>query len=155
MIWCNGNTTDFDSVISGSNPGVTSKNNKMKKITLIVVGLLATLFSYSQDFARVIKSYKLEFKEDKWITVATDYPKDMFVIIKDWDVTIGTYKFKTYDEPTKTQYEDHITYNWKCVNSDGVKCEFLIKAFNPNVTTHTLYSILYLNDLLMYEYECE
>ena len=127
----------------------------MKKLFIMVVSLLLTVVSYSQDFARVVKAYKMEFKEDKWVTVSTDYPKDMFVIIKDWDVTIGTYKFKTYDEPTKTVYEDHVTYDWKCVNSDGVKCDFLIKSFNPSVTTHTLYSILYLNDLVMYEYECE
>ena len=31
MTWCNGDTTDFDSVIPGSNPGVTSKIKVMKK----------------------------------------------------------------------------------------------------------------------------
>jgi hypothetical protein len=127
----------------------------MKKLSLIVVGLLITLFSYSQDFSRVIKAYKLEFKDNKWVTVETEYPTDWFVILKDWSVTIGTYKFRTYDKPTKTTYEDHITYGWKCINSDGVKCDFLIKVFNSNITTHTLYSILYLNDLVMFEYECE
>ena len=37
MIWCNGNTTDFDSVISGSNPGVTSKIEVMKAGSLLAM----------------------------------------------------------------------------------------------------------------------
>ena len=32
MVWCNGNTTDFDSVISGSNPGATSKIKVMEEV---------------------------------------------------------------------------------------------------------------------------
>lgn len=127
----------------------------MKKLSLIVVGLLVTLFSYSQDFARVLKATKSEFKDDKWVVVETQYPTDMFIIIKDWDIKIGTYKLKTYDAPEKTIYEQHTCYSWKCVDADGDKCIFMIKKFKPDVTTHTLYAVVYDQALLMYEYETE
>ena len=32
VVWCNGNTTDFDSVIHGSNPCVTSKIKVMEEV---------------------------------------------------------------------------------------------------------------------------
>lgn len=127
----------------------------MKKITFIVVSLLLTLFSYSQDFNRVIQANKSEFKDGKWVTVDAKYPKDMFLIMKDWDITIGTYKLKTYDIPDKTIYDDHITYTWKAVNPDGEKCFFMMKRFNSSVTTHMVYCVVYEQFLTMYEYECE
>ena len=127
----------------------------MKKLSLIVVSLLLTVISYSQDFNRVIKATKSEFKNDKWEIIDTQYPTDMFVIIKDWDIKIGTYKLKTYDEPEKTTYEQHVCYSWKCVDADGDKCIFMIKKFKSEVTNHILYAVVYEQALLMYEYECE
>lgn len=127
----------------------------MKKLSLIVVSLLLTVISYSQDFNRVIKATKSEFKNDKWEIIDTQYPTDMFVIIKDWDIKIGTYKLKTYDEPEKTTYEQHVCYSWKCVDADGDKCIFMIKKFKSEVTNHILYAVVYGQALLMYEYECE
>lgn len=126
----------------------------MKKLTLIVVALLTTLFSYSQDFARVIRTSKVEWNGTEWKTVSTDYPKDYFVIMKGWDITIGTYKFKTYDDYEKTTYDDHVCYTWKCVNGNGDKCFFMMKKFKPEVSTHMLYSIVYPTGV-MYEYETE
>jgi hypothetical protein len=127
----------------------------MKKLTLIVVSLLATLLSYSQDFSRVIKATKSEYKDDKWVVVDTQYPTDMFIIIKDWDIKIGSYKLKTYDDPEKVVYEQHICYSWKCIDADGDKCMFMVKKFKPEVSTHVLYGVVYEQALLMYEYECE
>jgi hypothetical protein len=127
----------------------------MKKLSLIVVSLLLTIFSYSQDFSRVIKATKSEFKDDKWVVVDTKYPTDMFIIMKDWDITIGTYKLKTYDAPEKTMYDSHITYSWKCVNGDGDKCMFMIKKFKPEISSHMLYGVVYEQYLTMYEYETE
>lgn len=127
----------------------------MKKITLIVVSLLVTLFSYSQDFNRIIQANKSIYKDEKWVTVDVQYPKDEFLIMKGWDITIGTYKIKTYDEPEKTTYEDHITYTWKAVNPDGDKCMFMIKKFNPSVSSHMVYCVVYEQFSTMYEYECE
>jgi len=126
----------------------------MKKVTLLLLGFLLTLFSYSQDFSRVVKATKSEYKNNEWVTVQTEYPTDMFVIMKDWDITIGTYKFKTYDQPEKSTYDDHVTYTWKCVNGDGYKCFFMMKKFRPEITTHMLYSIVYESGV-MYEYESE
>ena len=105
------------------------KIKQMKKLTLIVVGLLITLFSYSQDFNRVIKATKLEFRNEQWVVVETQYPTDYFVIIKDWDITFGTYKLKTYDTPNKNVYDSHITYSWKCVNREGDKGVFMMKKY--------------------------
>ena len=126
----------------------------MKKLALIVVGLLVTLCSYSQDFNKVIRASKLEFRNEQWTTVSTSYPTDMFVIMKDWDITIGTYKFKTYGEYDKTTYAEHVTFTWKCVNGNGDKCFFMMKKFKPEVSTHMLYSIVY-DTGVMYEYETE
>jgi hypothetical protein len=126
----------------------------MKKLSLIVVSLLLTILSYSQDYNRVVRASKCEWKEDKWITVSTEYPKDCFVIIKDWDVTLCTYKFRTYDEADKDVYDDHVTYTWKCVNGNGDKCFFMMKKFKPQVSTHMIYSIVYETGV-MYEYETE
>lgn len=126
----------------------------MKKVTLIVVSLLLTLFSYSQDFNRVLTSTKSEYRDEKWVTISTDRPKDYFVIMKDWDITIGTYKFKTYDDPERTVYDTHVCYTWKCVNGNGEKCMFMMKKFKPEVSSHMLYAIVYPTGV-MYEYECE
>lgn len=124
----------------------------MKKVTLIVVSLLLTLFSYSQSFDRVVRASKCEYINEKWVTVSTQYPTDIFVIMKDWEITIGTYKFKTYDQSEKTIHDDHITYTWKCVNGNGEQCFFMMKVFNPTITSHMLYSIVYPTGV-MYEYE--
>ena len=121
----------------------------------MVVCLLATLLTYSQDFNRVVRASKCEFINNKWVTVDTQYPTDIFVIMKDWDITIGTYKFKTYDDYEKTTYDDHVTFTWKCVNGNGEKCYFMMKKFRPEVSSHMLYSILYPEAALMYEYETE
>jgi len=126
----------------------------MKKLSLIVVSLLLTLFSYSQDFNRVITASKSEWNGVEWKTLSSSNPTDMFVIMKDWDITIGTYKFKTYDNPEKTTYESHVCYTWKCVNGNGEKCTFMMKKFKPEVSTHMLYAIVY-DTGVMYEYECE
>ena len=126
----------------------------MKKVTLIVVSLLLTLFSYSQDFNRVLVASKSEWTGTEWKTISSSRPTDMFVIIKEWDITIGTYKFKTYDDPEKSTFEDHVTYTWKCVNGEGGKCMFMMKKFKPEVSSHMLYSIVY-DTGVMYEYETE
>ena len=127
----------------------------MKKLSLIVVGLFLTLFSYSQDFQRVLKSTKLEFNNDKWTVVETQYPTDMFVILKDWDIRIGTYKLKTYDTPEKSSYDTHVVFSWKAVTPDGEKCVFMIKKFKPEITNHMVYSVVFEQYLMMYEYETE
>lgn len=127
----------------------------MKKLTLIVVSLLVTLFTYAQDFSKVIRASKVEWNGTEWKTVSTNYPADYFVIMKDWDITIGTYKFKTYGDYEKTTYDDHVTFTWKCVNGNGEKCMFMMKKFRPEVSTHMLYSILYAETGVMYEYETE
>jgi hypothetical protein len=127
----------------------------MKKLSLIIVSLLLTVFSYAQDFSRVIKATKLEWKDDKWVVINTQYLTDMFIIIKDWDIKIGPYKLKTYGDPKKVIYDTHITYSWKCIDYDGNKCIFMIKKFKPEITTHILYAIVYGQASLMYEYECE
>ena len=126
----------------------------MKKVTLIVVSLLLTLFSYSQDFNRVLVASKSEWTGTEWKTISSSRPTDMFVIMKEWEITIGEYKFKTYDDYEKSTYNNHVTYTWKCVNGNGVKCHFMMKKFKPEVSSHMLYSIVY-DTGIMYEYECE
>ena len=127
----------------------------MKKILFLCsIFLFLTFFSYSQDFNRVIVASKSEWNGSEWKTVSSSRPTDMFVIMKEWDITIGTYKFKTYDTPEKTTYEDHVTYTWKCVNGEGSKCYFMMKKFKPEVSSHMLYSIVYETGV-MYEYETE
>lgn len=127
----------------------------MKKITLIVVGLLMTVFSYSQSFNRIIKAVKSQYTDNKWVEIESQEPKDAFLIMKDWDITIGTTKYRTYDESEKTTYEDHEAYTWKCVDADGTKCYFIIKRFKPSVTPHMVYVIVYEEAGVMYEYVTE
>lgn len=127
----------------------------MKKITLLLITLLITITIYSQSFDRVIQATKSEYINGNWKTIATNKPVDMFVIIKDWDITIGTRKFKTYDEQEKTTYTTHVCYSWKCIDSEGNKCIFLMKKFNPDISDHMLYSILYYENGIMFEYETE
>lgn len=124
----------------------------MKKLTLVLIGILISLISYSQDFNRVVKATKSEWINNEWKTIRTSMPTDMFIIIKDWEITIGTYKFKTYGDVEKTTYENHVTFTWKCINGEGEKCYFMMKKFKPEVTTHTLHSIVYETGV-MYEYE--
>jgi hypothetical protein len=125
----------------------------MKKTMLIVVSLLLTLFSYSQDFNRVVNVTKSKWNGDEWKVITSNKPDDMFVIIDEWNITIGTYKFRTYDDPEKTTYESHVCYTWKCVDKDGDKCIFMMKKFKHEVSTHMLYGILYPENMVMYEYE--
>jgi hypothetical protein len=125
----------------------------MKKLSLIVVGLLTTLFSYSQDFNRVTNITKSTWDGNKWNIISSNQPTDMFIIINEWDIKIGSYKFRTYDTPDKTTYDTHVCYTWKCIDKDGNKCMFLMKKFKPEISTHMLYAILYPEDMVMYEYE--
>jgi len=127
----------------------------MKKVTLIVVSLLAMLFSYSQNFTRVVRASKSVFKNQKWTVVETQMPTDMFIIMKDWDITIGTYKLKTYGEPEKSVFDDHVTYTWKCINSEAEKCYFMMKKFRSDITNNIIYAVLYEQYALMFEYECQ
>lgn len=127
----------------------------MKKLSLIVVSLLVTLFSYSQDFGKIVRASKCEFINNKWVSVETQYPTEMFIIMKDWEITIGTYKLRTYGDYEVNKYEDHICYTWKAVNSEGKKCFFLMKKFRQEITTHMLYAVLYPEYEIMYEYESE
>lgn len=127
----------------------------MKKVTLIVVSLLLTIIGYSQNFYRVVQASKSEWNGTEWKTVSSSKPTDLFVISKDWNITIGEYKFRTYDDYEKTTFEDHVTYSWKCINGEGSKCMFMIKKFKPEISSHSLYSILYSESGVMYEYETE
>ena len=127
----------------------------MKKVLLIVVGLLITVFSYSQSFNRIIKATKSQYTDNKWVEIESQEPKDAFLIMKDWDITIGTTKYRTYDESEKTTYEEHEAYTWKCVDANGTKCYFIIKRFKPSVTLHMMYVIIYEEAGVMYEYVTE
>jgi len=127
----------------------------MKKLSLLLIGLFITLLSQSQDFNRVLKSTKLEFSTNKWVVVESQYPTDMFVIIKDWGITIGSYKLKTYDSPEKSVYDTHLVFSWKAVDQEGNKCVFMIKKFKQEISNHMVYSVVYEQYLTMYEYETE
>lgn len=126
----------------------------MKKLTLLLIGIVLTLVTYSQDFVRIIRATKSEFQNEKWITILTDYPKDYFIIIKNDVITIGARKFKTYGSFDKTIYDNHVTYTWKCLNGNGDKCWFMMKQFKSEITTNLYYSIVYESGV-MYEYEGE
>jgi hypothetical protein len=127
----------------------------MKKIIFLFIFLFSTILTFSQDFNKVVRASKCEFINDKWVTVQTEYPEDYFVIIEEWNITIGKQKFKTYDSPEKTYHETHVCYTWKCVNKDGEKVLFLMKKFKPEISSHMLFSILYPNHKIMFEYETE
>ena len=120
----------------------------------MVVGLLLTAISYSQNFYRVVRSTQLEYKDTTWVELATQYPKDLFIIIKGYDITVGTSKFKTYDDAEKINYTDHTTYTWKCIDGDGNNCLYMIKQFDPKVSTHVINEIVYGNGTA-WEYEVE
>lgn len=128
----------------------------MKKLSLIVVSLLLTMFAYSQPtFHKIVKATRCEFKNDKWVDVETKYVSDMFVIIDGFNITVGTAKYRTYGDYEKSISDDHTTFTWKCVNSDGKSCYFMMKQFKPEVTTHWMYSFIYTDESTMFEYECE
>lgn len=127
----------------------------MKKITLLAITLLLTITSFSQSFDKIIKATKLQWINEEWKIVSTGYPNDMFVIINQDEITIGNYKFKTYDNPERNIYNTHICYTWKAINENAEKCIFMMKKFNSNLTSHMMYSIVYTNSQIMYEYETE
>ena len=132
----------------------------MKKITLIVVSLLVTVFSYSQSFNKILKATSSTYKNEKWTITDTQYPNNQYVVLKDWDVTIGKFRLKTYGDRTRDVYSDHITYTWNAITEDGADCYFMMKIFNPDVTTHTVYCIIYPPPTdhyypVMHEFECE
>ena len=132
----------------------------MKKLTLIVVSLLVTLFSYSQK-DRIVKVTSFTYKNDKWVLTETQIPPaNQYVILDGWDVTIGKYKFRTYGDYDKNVYDDHTTYTWNAISQDSADCYFMMKIFKPEVTTHTIFSIVYPPPTdhyypIMHEFECE
>jgi hypothetical protein len=131
----------------------------MKKIILIVVSLLVTLLSYSQS-NKILKATSSTYKNDKWVLTETQYPVNQFVTLDGWDVTIGKFKFRTYGQYEKNVYEDHITYTWNAISQDSTDCYFMMKVFKPEVTTHTIFSIVYPPPSdhyypIMHEFECE
>lgn len=126
----------------------------MKKVSLMVVGLLLTVISYSQNFYRVVRATQLEYRDTGWVELESQYPKDLFFIMKDYDIKIGTAKFRTYDDPEKVAYVDHTTYTWKCIDSEGNNCLYMMKQFDSRVSTHVVHEIVYGNGRA-WEYETE
>lgn len=132
----------------------------MKKLTLIVVGLLVTLFSYSQK-DRIVKATSFTYKNEKWVLTETQIPPaNQYVVLDGWDVTIGKYHIKTYGEYKKDVYDDHITFTWSAITDDDGDCYFMMKIFDPSVTKHTVFSILFPPPTdhyypIMHEFECE
>lgn len=127
----------------------------MKKVTLVVLGMLMMILTYSQSFDRVVRASKCEWRGSDWVTVSTSRPTDYFVIIKDWEITIGTSKFRTYGDVEKSNYDQHVTFTWNCINANGVKCFFMMKKSKLSTNIHSLYSIVYPETGVMYEYETE
>jgi hypothetical protein len=126
----------------------------MKKLSLIVVSLLLTLFSYSQEFDRVTNVTQYSWSGIKWEIVDSNQPKNMFIIIKDWNISIGSIKFKTYDIPEKNVYETHTTMAWKCIDEKGNNCIFMMKFFSVDGSKYIVYTIVYSSGT-MFEYNVE
>lgn len=127
----------------------------MKKLSLLLITLILTITTHAQSFDRVIKATKLKWQNEEWKTVSSGYPTDMFIIVKEDEITVGKYKFKTYDKPNETTYPTHICFTWKTVNQNGEKCLFMMKKFLSEITRGIVYSIVYPTSELMYEYETE
>jgi len=126
----------------------------MKKLSLIVVSLLLTMFAYSQPtFHKIVKATRCEFKNDKWVDVETKSISDMFIIIDESNITVGTSKYRTYGDYEKATSGNYTTYTWKCVNSDGKNCFFVMAV--TEINTHWMYSFIYTDEATMFQYECE
>ncbi|MFM7710264.1 MAG: hypothetical protein ACKO5C_05055 [Ferruginibacter sp.] len=89
---------------------------------------------------------------EDWEEIETAYSTEDFFIIDKLDIIIGEHTFKTYGDSKKNEYEDHVAYTWKAVNSKGEKCYVIIKRFNPKITTNYIFCIVYTSGI-MYEYE--
>lgn len=131
----------------------------MKKLTLIVVSLLLTVFSYSQK-QKILKATSYVYKNDEWVKTETQHPRNQYVTLDGWNVTIGKFKLKTYGDYEKDVYDDHITFTWSATTEDGADCYFMMKIFDKEVTTHTVYTILYPPPTdhyysVMHDFECE
>jgi hypothetical protein len=132
----------------------------MRKIFLILVSLLVTLFSYSQNVNKILKATSSRYNNDKWELTETQYPNNQYVILDDWNVTIGKFKIITYGNKQKSIYDDHITYTWNAITEDSADCYFMIKIFRPEITKHTVFSVYYPPPTDFYypilqEFECE
>jgi len=126
----------------------------MKKLSLMVVGLLLTVISYSQDYYHIVRATQLEYRDTGWADIQTQYPKDLFLIITGYEIRVGKVKYMTYDAPEKSTYSDHIVYSWKCIDPEGNNCMYMMKQFDKSLTTHVYHNIMYANGTA-WEYETE
>lgn len=117
---------------------------------LLVISVLLSLMSLSQDYGRVVRATKLNYINSQWVEQETIQPNDFFIIIKDYEVTVGTKKFMTYGDVETTNYEGFVCYTWKCIDPDGNKCSFMMKKFS--YSTQMIYMFVYPQSSSAYEY---
>ena len=126
----------------------------MKKVILFLFAIIVSTISFCQDYNRIIKATKYEYNNKEWEKVSETFPEEEFVILDTWDITIGTYKIRAYGEVEENKYEKHTTYTWKAVNKNGDKCYFMMKKFDPEVTTNIIFSVVY-DEGIMFQYETQ
>ena len=126
----------------------------MKKIKALMVVLLISTFSYSQSFNRITRAVYLEYDGVNWNEKSSENPKDMFVILKDYEVTINNRsesKFITYGNSEKVIKEDYTMRTWKALDKDGKDCTFGMQILNKYKCT-----IFFINyNTYAFEYICD
>jgi hypothetical protein len=134
---------------------MNSQTKKMKKLTLILVFLFASILTIAQDFNKVYKSSFSQYRNDHWEVVDkfTQYPDNMYITLNGNDIRInnkGESHFKTYGDVKIDYYDTHTCYSWDCLDKEGYSCLFLIKKFTE--TGNMIMSFAYFKENMLFEY---
>ena len=127
----------------------------MKKIKALFILLCISTISYSQSFNKVTKAIYLEYDGVDWNEKSSQEPKNMYVILKDYEVTINNVsesKYMTYGNSEKVVKKDYVMKTWNAIDKDGKDCRFGMEFLNdyPKVTIFFIYY-----DKYAFEYICE
>jgi hypothetical protein len=129
----------------------------MKKLLLVLLIGLISLCSYSQKFNKVVQCrYTIyDYAISDWKIVDINYPDNMFIIIKNKEITITNKSesaYKIYGEPKEREYETHSAMEWGAYDKDGNPCAFMVKMSKSNKDTMWMYFIY---DGYSFDYEIE
>jgi hypothetical protein len=107
----------------------------MKKIKMILLLMLISIFAYSQSSSyRITKTTILSYDEywRKWEAIDSTYPSEMFAFFDKKKIKItdrNHSNYVVYGQPEVDKEYDYTVYTWKAIDEEQRECSILLKRF--------------------------